>query len=538
MPARFLSAVAAAYITPTMAPPVKAILWVDDEAERLESHRLFLREKGYEVEWALNADDAVEMLQRRPYDLVLLDEQMPGKRGLEAYREIREFAPTLPVVMVTKSEEDTTLREAIGADVREYLVKPVNPRQVHSVITRVLEGPRIRQQAVARAFAERFREIQLGAGWPTEWRGWVDRFAELMRWDVDLAEAGEAGLYDSLRTLYADMHREFASFMYTAYPAWLRDLNGDRPPLSVDVFQEFVLPVLDRRGAAVFVVVDCLRLDQWLVLEPLLAPLFEVEATHYYAVLPTATPYARNALFSGLFPGEIAARLPDWWAERDSEESLNRFEAELLDHHLKELGRPTATRYRRISTPAESEDLARHLPGSVLHEGVSAYVFNFVDLLTHGRSESTILYEVARDEIALRKLTRQWFERSPLYGLLREAARRKVPVVITSDHGSIHCNTPATVYAKRDATANLRYKFGDDLRAADPSQALLFPDADALRLPHHGPHANTLLAAGDTFFVYPTKLREYQGRYRGSFLHGGVTPEECILPVALLTPRG
>ena len=234
-----------------MALPVKAILWVDDEAERLESHRLFLREKGYEVEWALNADDAVEMLRRRPYDLVLLDEQMPGKRGLEAYREIRAFAPTLPVVMVTKSEEDATLREAIGADVREYLVKPVNPRQVLTVITRVLEGPQIRQQAIARRFAERFRTMQLDSRWPEDWRGWIDRFAELMRWDIDLAEAGETGLYDALKSLYSDMHREFAGFMEHSYPRWLRELEGDRPPLSVDVVQEFVLPVLRprRRGA-------------------------------------------------------------------------------------------------------------------------------------------------------------------------------------------------------------------------------------------------------------------------------------------------
>jgi hypothetical protein len=201
------------------------------------------------------------------------------------------------------------------------------------------------------------------------------------------------------------------------------------------------------------------------------------------------------------------------------------------------MGREVPVRYRRISTAAETEDLQRQLGGAIGAEGVSAFVFNFVDLLTHGRSESAILYEVARDEVALRQVTRQWFERSALIGVLREAARRKVPVVITSDHGSIHCNSPATVYAKRDATANLRYKFGEDLRAANPSQALLFTNPDALRLPRHGPSANTLLAAGDTFFVYPTKLREYQGRYRGSFLHGGVTPEEVILPLALLTPR-
>ena len=518
--------------------PAKAILWVDDEAERLESHRLFLREKGYDVEWALNAEDAIEMLRRRPYDLVLLDEQMPGRRGIEAYREIRELAPTLPVVMVTKSEEDATLQEAIGADIREYLVKPVNPRQVLTVITRVLEGPRIRQQAVARAFTERFRDIQYEGRWPTDWRGWIERFAELMRWDIDLAEAGETGLYDALKTLYADMHREFAEYVRRGYPVWVRDLSGDRPPLSVDVVPEFLLPVLDQQRAVVLVVVDCLRLDQWMVLEPLLTPLFDVETTHYFAVLPTATPYARNALFSGLFPGEIAARLPDWWGERDEDESLNAHERELLEYQLRELHRSVPVRYQKITTAAESDDLGRHLSGAIGPEGVSAFVFNFVDLLTHGRSESSILYEVAKDEIALRNLTRQWFERSSLFGVLREAARRRVPVLITSDHGSIHCNTPATVFAKRDATQNLRYKFGEDLRAENPQQALNFPREDALRLPRHGHNANTLLAVGDTFFVYPTKLREYQSRYRGSFLHGGVTPEEVILPLALLTPRG
>ena len=129
--------------------------------------------------------------------------------------------------MVTKSEEDATLQEAIGADIREYLVKPVNPRQVLTVITRVLEGPRIRQQAVARAFTERFRDIQYEGRWPTDWRGWIERFAELMRWDIDLAEAGETGLYDALKTLYADMHREFAEYVRRGYPVWVRDLSGE-----------------------------------------------------------------------------------------------------------------------------------------------------------------------------------------------------------------------------------------------------------------------------------------------------------------------
>lgn len=521
---------------PKIGQPARAVLWVDDEADLLEPHRLFLTDKGFEVSMARNADDAVEMIRRRPYDLLLLDEQMPGRRGLDAFREVRELAPAMPVVMITKSEDDTTLREALGADVRDYLVKPVSPRQVLSVVTKVLEGARIRQQAVARSFVERFRALELERNPHLDWRGWIERFDELMRWDVDLAAAGERGLYESLRGLYPDMHREFAAFMARAYPEWLRNLEGDRPPLSIDVVPEFVLPVWQRDRRVALVVVDCMRLDQWRVLEPVISATFDVETTHYYTVLPTATPYARNALFAGLFPGEIAARLPDWWGERD-DESLNAHERELLEAQLVELKVQASVRYQKISTPADSDDLERHLSTAIGREGISAFVFNFVDLLTHGRSESAILFEVARDEVALRELTLQWFQRSALHALLREAARQKVTVVLTSDHGSIHCTTPATVFARRDATLNLRYKFGEDLRAERPEQALSFPKEEMLRLPRRGMGANTLLAVGNTFFVYPTKLREYQGRYRGSFLHGGVTPEECIVPLALLTPR-
>jgi CheY-like chemotaxis protein len=517
-------------------PPAKTLLWVDDEADLLESHREFLRAKGYEVQWATNASDAVEMLRRQPFDLVLLDEQMPGTRGLQALGEMRELAPTLPVVMVTKSEEDGTLREALGQNVRDYIVKPVNPRQVLTVITRILEGPRIRQQALARRFVERFRAMELERGRDLDWRGWVERFSELMRWDVELAAAGEMGLHESLRGLYPDMHREFATYMKSAYPQWLRDLDGDRPALSIDVVGEFVLPVLARDRKALLVVVDCMRLDQWLDIEPLLAPWFDVETTHYFSVLPTATPYSRNSLFSGLFPGEIAARFPDWWGERE-DETLNAHERELLEAQLVELERQVPVRYHKISSASDSDDLERHLGSAIAPEGITAFVFNFVDLLTHGRSESAILYEVARDEVALRRLTRQWFERSALLSVLKEAQRRGISVVLTTDHGSIHCTTPATVFAKRDATQNLRYKFGEDLRAERPEHALMFTRPDDLRLPHRGMGGNTLLAAGDTFFVYPTKLREYQSRYRGSFLHGGVTPEEVILPLALLTPR-
>ncbi|HVZ77352.1 MAG TPA: bifunctional response regulator/alkaline phosphatase family protein [Gemmatimonadaceae bacterium] len=519
-----------------MAHQAKSVLWVDDEAELLEPHRMFLRDKGFHVETANNADDAAELVRRRSFDVVLLDEQMPGKRGLEAFRELREIDPKLPIVMVTKSEEDATLNEALGSNVEGYLVKPVTPRQVYAMVTRLVEGPRIRQQALARRFVERFRELQNESLRTLDWRGWIERFGELTQWDLDLAAAGETGLYESLRGLYPDVRREFAQYVQRAYPDWLARLDGDRPPLSIDIVPEFLLPVLQRDKGVLFVVIDCLRLDQWRAIEPLIAEFFEVETTHYFSILPTATPFARNALFSGLFPSEIAARFPDWWGERD-DETLNAHERDLLEAQLDELGRRVPVRYEKVNTTYDPGDVERRLFNAIGNEGISAFVFNYVDLLTHGRSESAILYEVARDEVALRQLTQQWFSRSALFAVLREAARRGLKVLVTSDHGSIHCNTPATVFAKRDATQHLRYKFGEDLRAEHPEQALLFRREEALKLPQRGLGAHTLLATGDCFFVYPTKLREYQSRYRGSFLHGGVTPEECILPVSLLTPR-
>src|SRR5690349_20662701 len=331
-----------------MAQPTKSVLWVDDEAELLEPHRMFLRDKGFDVEMATNADDALEMIRRRPYDIVLLDEQMPGKRGLEVLSELRETDHRLPVVMVTKSEEDSTMTEAIGAALEGYLVKPVTPRQVYAAVTRLLEGARIRQQAIAREFVQRFREMQTESFRGLTWRQWVERYSEITRWDLELTAANETGLHESLQGLYPDMRREFAGFMKTAYPAWLKNLEGDRPPMSIDIVQEFVLPILDGAKQAVFIVIYCLRREQWRILEPIIAPLFDVETTHYFSILPTATPFSRNALFSGLFPGEIAARFPDWWGEREYE-TLNAHERQLLEAHLAELNRKVPVRYEKIS---------------------------------------------------------------------------------------------------------------------------------------------------------------------------------------------
>ena len=519
-----------------MARP-KTVLWVDDEVESLAAHVLFLEEQGYDVECTAHGDDAIALLQRQPYGVVLLDEQMPGKRGLELVSEIRAIDAAVPLVMITKSEEAGTMREAIGVEMDDYLVKPVNPRQVLSAITRLIEGAQIRRQRMAQDFVQRFRELEQRRSAELGWREWIELVAELAEWEVRLSTGDESGLRDALSTLQSSLHEDFADFIKANYQRWLADSKSDRPPLSVDVGEEFLVPILKAEGQALLVVVDCLRLDQWELLKPLIAEFFDIEVSYYFGIVPTATPYSRNAIFSGLFPVEIAERYPQWWGSRD-DESLNAHEEDLLKEQLRDLtGADMLVQYEKLSTTGEGTEMLKRLPAHLAGGGVTALVFNFVDQLTHGRGEHAILYEVAKNASSLRNLTRTWFRTSSLFQALREAERRRVSVLLTTDHGSIHCHTPATVFAKRDASANLRYKMGEDLRAERKESAILVKDLPAWGLPARRLGVRMLLATGDRFFVYPTKLREYQARYRGAFLHGGVTPEEMISPIALLTPR-
>ena len=511
------------------------ILWVDDEVELLEPHLLFLRQRDYQVDTASHGDDALELIRREPYDLVLLDEQMPGRRGLEVLEELRKEAPHVRVVMVTKSEEDQTMQEAIGRQVDDYLVKPASPRQVLSVVTRLLQGSRLQQQLAAQDFAGRFAELSQDKDRAEHWRDFFRLYSELVDWELRLEDAGESGLVDSVRALRVDLRREFGGHVRVEYPRWLRAEPDGRPTLSTDVVRRWLLPRIGD-GPVIFMIIDCLRLDQWRAMKALLTDVFEIDEDLYSSILPTATPYSRNALFSGKYPDQIAERYPDWWA-RD-EGSLNAFEDELFTRHLKELtGRDVGVVYEKVFTDAQAGELEARVRNAFKTDSVISLVFNFVDLLIHGRSDSNLLMEVARDVPALRALTRQWFERSAALRILREAAAEGVEVVLTTDHGSILCERPVTVFARRDATDNLRYKFGQDLRAEEPDAVMAVNDETELRFPAGSLATNYLIGLEDYFFVYPTKLREYQARYKNSFLHGGISPEEMILPVATLRPR-
>ena len=367
------------------------------------------------------------------------------------------------------------------------------------------------------------------------WEHFFAVYDELVGWDLRLHQAGERGLADSVQSLLLEVRREFGLYVGREYGRWTSGA-ADRPPLSTDLVKRWVVPQLEPGRPLLFIIIDCMRLDQWRTLRPLLGDLFDIDESLYSSILPTATPYSRNAIFSGQFPDEIAAARPDWWTI--DEGSLNAFEDELLREQLKRVtGRDVPVTYEKVFTDGDSDDLVTRVRSALKREGVVSVVFNFVDLLTHGRSESTILMEVARDPEALRSLTRQWFERSSALRILREAAAANATVVLTTDHGSILCERPLTVFARRDATSNLRYKAGLDLRAESPHGVFSIKDERVLRFPTGRLATNYLLALEDHFFVYPTKLREYQARYRGSFLHGGVSPEEMILPVAVMRPR-
>jgi CheY-like chemotaxis protein len=516
---------------------MKRILWVDDEIDLLKPHLLFLQARGYHVDAISNGDDALELMREAPYDLVLLDEQMPGRRGLEILEIMRREDPHQRVVMVTKSEEDHTMTEAIGRRVADYLVKPTSPRQVLSVVTRILEGSSIRQARAAQDFAARFPELSRQAQDAASPEDFARVYTELVDWQLLLGEAGEAGLMGTVHSLVVDLRRDFGTWVIREYPKWMQD-SEDRPRMSVDLVREFLVPRLGPEPVY-FVVLDCMRLDQWRAMAPLLAEYFEIEETYHYSILPTATPYARNAIFSGQYPDEIAKARPEWWDASDDEGSLNAFEDSLLVEQLRRLtGRDVPVHYDKIFSDRQADHVRARVNSALKTPGmVIALVFNFVDLMTHGRSESPILMEVARDEAALRDLTRAWFERSTAYAVLREAARQGHRVILTTDHGSILCQHPTTVFARKDATSNLRYKFGQDLRAEVSSTAFSTRDESELRLPAGRLGMSYLLALEDYFFVYPTKLREYQARYKNSFLHGGISPEEMIVPVASLTPR-
>ncbi|MBI4720304.1 MAG: response regulator [Chitinivibrionia bacterium] len=510
------------------------ILWVDDEIDLLKSHIMFLESKGYSVKIATNGEDALQMTGREAFDLLLLDESMPGKGGLETLAGIHQRNPLLPVIMITKNEEERLMEEAIGMRIDDYLLKPVNPLQIYSACKRLLDSERIQASKLSQDYIREFggMETFMQEG---SWEGWLRLHNRLSEWDLEFDRYRDIGLERTHEDQKSAMNYHFGRFIEKQYPEWI--FSENRPLLSVDVFKRFVAPHLSSEEHVYFIVIDCVRLDQWLVIEDVLKEDFVVEKEYYLSILPTATPYSRNALFSGLFPDEISANYPDQWLERNKDEiSKNRYEEFFLAEQMKKHGfGKKPMKYSKVYTVTESNELRKRIP-SLLSFPFAAFVFNFVDIMAHGRNQIDILQEIAPDESAFRSLMRSWFFHSSLLELLKELSKKKATVIMTTDHGSIIGRKSSVVHGRRDTSTNLRYKFGDNLNC-DEKQAIITRNPGEFHLPSESRTKTYLFAKEYYYFVYPTNLRTYERQYLGSIQHGGASMEEMILPCLTLTPK-
>ncbi len=517
------------------------ILWVDDEIDLLRPHIKLLEAKGYGVETVTNGEDAIALAKKQPFDLVFLDESMIGMTGLETLTELKEIDASVPVIMVTKNEAESVMEEAIGRRISDYLTKPVNPTQILLACKKFLEGKRIEAETAQRDYTREFSQIALQLMNPLDWEEWIALYAKLSQWEIEFDRHRDLGFEQTLSDQKKDANSEFGRFIEKNYKRWLDAKETDRPILSTDVVNEYVLPaVRDDKGPVFLFVVDCMRLDQWLVIEEMLAPLYQIQRDYYYGILPTATPYARNAIFAGLFPSEIEAHYPDLWqAGNDDDHSQNKYEKELLEKLLgrKRISLRSGVRYVKIVDTDFGKKIESEIK-SYAQSQLTAVVVNAVDMMAHSRSDYPILKEIAPDESAYRSLTRSWFEHSSLYGMLRTLART-VPnahIVITTDHGAIRCMRGSKALGDRETSTNLRYKYGRNVKI-DEKHAMYIRNADEYKLPRRGMMIDYVIAKEDYYFVYPTEYHYYLNHYRDSFQHGGISMEEMILPVATLKPR-
>ena len=512
------------------------ILWADDEIDHLKSHILFLKDKGYSVSPVTNAEDALSLVRKERFDLVLLDEMMTGMDGLQALSELKEIQPSLPVIMITKSEEENLMEEAIGGKIEDYLTKPVNPSQILSSCKRILEKQRIKREKFARNYTTEFGEIADMLNHDLEPENWIDIHIRLSERELELDQHLDLGLRQTLNDQRRECNQAFGRFIETRYSDWIHDEK--RPTLSVDVVRKYILPLLQNGKQVLFIVIDNFRLDQWLINEPLLHNHFNVTRLPYFSILPTATPYCRNSIFAGLFPVDIEKQYPQFWQQwEDSEASRNAYEPELLSAQLKRHGihlKPEP-KYVKISDSEEAKHVAQNVK-SYFSSQMVAMVFNFVDILAHKRSDSELLREIVPDESAYRSLTRTWFEHSQLYQILKYAANKGIHVVLTTDHGSIRAMRGSTVYADRTTSTNLRYKYGKGIRG-DEKHLITVNEPKTYGLPARGINTNYLIAREDYYFVYTTNYHKYLALYRDSFQHGGVSMEEMILPLVVMEPR-
>lgn len=517
------------------------ILWVDDEIEMLRAHIKFLSEKGYDVSTVTNGEDAISEVEEESYDLIFLDEMMAGMGGLETLGRMKELKPNIPVVMITKNEEESLMNDAIGSKISDYLIKPVLPTQILMVCKKLIDSKEISKQYVAKDYLQDFNEISRRLLDNLDYNDWLEIYLKLVNWDLEMDAHPEVDLRRTLIDQKKECNQEFSKYIERNYIKWINNVGSEEvPTLSTQIVEKYVIPELkDAQGPVFFFVLDCLRLDQWLIMEKHLLSMFEIKKDYYYAILPSATPYARNSLFSGLFPIDIESYYPELWQTgSDDEKSRNRYEKELLQLLLdrKRIKLKNELKYLKIINPAVGKSFEQNIQ-SHQNTQLMAVVVNFLDMIAHGRSDSDLLKEIAPDEAAYRSLTNSWFMHSSLLGTFKTIASMKnAKVIVTTDHGSIRSLRGAKVLGDKEASTNLRFKFGRNLKV-DDKHAVVIKNPSDYKLPKRGVTISYIVAKEDFFFVYPTDYHKYLNHYKDTFQHGGISMEEMILPVITMESK-
>ncbi|ANE52562.1 bifunctional response regulator/alkaline phosphatase family protein [Flavisolibacter tropicus] len=513
------------------------ILWVDDEIESLQSQKLFLENKGYDVQTLTNGFDAIDFIKENFIDVVLIDESMPGITGLETLAKIKEINAQIPVVLITKNETENLMDEAIGSQISDYLIKPVNPNQVWLSLKKIIDNKRLVAERTTTAYQQQFRNLFMALNSNPDYNEWMGIYKELIYWELSLQKSDSPEMQEVFQTQKNEANTEFFKFISRNYTDWLKAKSDNRPTMSHTLIRDKVMPTLEKGVPTFFVLIDNLRFDQWRAIQPLFAENFRiVEEDTFYSILPTATHYARNAIFAGMLPIDIEKRFPQQWKNDDEEGGKNQSEEEFFRAQLKSMGESNLrVSYTKVLNNQAGLDLVNNMH-NLLSNDLNVIVYNFVDMLSHARTEMEVLKELAGDEVSYRSITTSWFEHSPLNQALKRIADKNIKIVLATDHGSVRVKTPAKVIGDKQTTTNLRYKHGRNLNY-DPKEVLAFRDPKEGGLPSPTVNSSYIFAGEDTFLCYPNNYNHYVNYYRNTFQHGGISLEEMIVPVVQMVSK-
>lgn len=512
------------------------ILWVDDEIDLLKPQILFLKDKGYLVIEASNGIDAVEICKKQSPDVVFVDEQMPGINGLETLSRIKAIQSDLPIVMITKNEEENLMEQAIGSQISDYLIKPVKPNQILLTLKKILEGRRLVSEKTASDYQKEFQQIFSSISMSEDALQWSDVYRKLIHWELELDKSPAAGMKEVLTMQKSEANTEFCKFVSKHYINWINKPDEHTPTLSHTLLKEKVLPFIEDNVPTFLILIDNFRFDQWKTVQPLLNDLFRLnDESTFFSILPTSTQYSRNAIFSGLMPLEIEKRFPQFWLNDEEEGGKNLHEFDFLKDQLIRTKRDIKSSYTKITNYADGQKLAENI-NNLRGNALNVIVYNFVDLLSHARTEMQVLKELANDETSYRSITKSWFEHSPLYQIFKGISEKESNVIITSDHGTIRVKEPSKCIGDRDTTTNLRYKHGKNMQW-DKKDVFEIRNPHDAKLPK--PHVSSafIFAKEDKFFVYPNNYNYHVNFYRNTFQHGGMSLEEMIVPVIRLSNK-